>query len=154
MPLRSRDFNKSGKLWTTNAIDLYHNEWYTNYSVKRSRHGLNLIGDNTFVGTEIVPNATPTVIIDGSTPVYVTNYGEVIVEQNAKKYNIFQYDELAGQYFIFNLEDASPFFTLQDQSDDLYRFVDTSSRIDIIRYKRRIFWFNKFRSSDFYNFSI
>lgn len=139
MPLRSTDFIKSGKLWSTGSIDLYHNKWYTNYSVNKSRYGLNLIGDNTFVGTEVVAGATPSVVIDGSTPVYVTNYGEVLVEENAKKYNIFQYDETSGQYFIFNLEDASPFFVLEDNSLDLYRFVDTSSRIDIIRYKRRFF---------------
>lgn len=46
------DFIKNGKTWDTGAIDLYSNKYYTNYSIKKSRNGLNLLGDYTFVGTE------------------------------------------------------------------------------------------------------
>lgn len=137
--LRSADFSKSGKNWSTEAIDLYHNRWYTNYSNTRSRYGLDLIDDRTFVGTKVLPNATPTVIISGSTPVTVTNYGEIVKETGVVSYNVFEYDEVSGQYFIFNLiEDASPYFILDpDTTDlDLFRFVDTSSQIDILSYKR------------------
>lgn len=137
--LKSSDFNKSGKSWSTDAIDLYHNKWYTNYSITKSRYGLTELSDQTFVGTEIIPDATPTVIINGSTPVSVTNYGEIVVEENVITYNVFKYDEQSGQYYIFNLiEDASPYYILDPESVslDLLRFVDTSSRIDILSYKR------------------
>lgn len=46
------DFNKSGNVWTTDAVDLYYNKYYTNFSSKKSRNGLNALGDYTFVGTE------------------------------------------------------------------------------------------------------
>lgn len=140
--LRSSDFNRSGKFWSTDAIDLYSNKWYTNYSYLRSRYGLNEIGDRTFVGTEILQDATPSVFINGSTPVSVTNYGEIFVEENVITYNIFEYDEVSGQYFIFNLiEDSSPFFILDPTNVDLnlLRFVDTSSEISILSYKRSFF---------------
>jgi hypothetical protein len=140
--LRSSDFNRSGKSWSTDAIDLYSNKWYTNYSYLRSRYGLNEIGDRTFVGTEIIEDATPSVIIDGSTPVAVTNYGEIVAEENVITYNVFEYDEISGQYFIFNLiEDSSPFFILDPTTVDLdlFRFVDTSSEISILSYKRSFY---------------
>jgi hypothetical protein len=148
--LRSSDFNKSGAKWTTDAIDLYNNKWYTNYSVSRSRYGLTDIANNVFVGTEIVPDATPTAIVDGSTPVLVTNYGEVVKEENVISYNVFQYDEQSGQYYIFNLiEDASPFFILDLESSDLdlYRFIDTSSQIDVLSYKRSFYRYRTRRYS-------
>lgn len=139
--LKSSDFIKSGKSWSTGAIDLYQNKWYTNYSTIRSRYGLDEIGDRTFVGTEVIEGATPSVIVDGSTPVSVTNYGEILVEQNVVSYNIFEYDQVSGSYYIFNLlEDASPYFILNPDSVDLnlLRFVDTSSNVDIISYKRSL----------------
>lgn len=139
--LRSADFIKSGKSWTTEAIDLYHNKWYTNYSISRSAYGLNELEDRRFVGTELL-DATPTLVIDGSTPLAVTNYGEIFKEESVISYNIFQYDEQTGQYYIFNLiEDASPFFILDPESIDLdlYRFVDTKSKVDVLSYKRRLY---------------
>ena len=57
------------------------NKFYTNYSTFRSPNGLNQIGDFTFVGTEILENATPT--IDGATT--VTNYGEILADENTRK---------------------------------------------------------------------
>lgn len=139
--LKSSDFIKSGKSWSTGAIDLYQNKWYTNYSTIRSRYGLDEIGDRTFVGTEVIDGATPSIIVDGSTPVSVTNYGEILIEQNVVSYNIFEYDQVSGSYYIFNLlEDASPYFILNPDSVDLnlLRFVDTSSNVDIISYKRSL----------------
>jgi hypothetical protein len=102
--LRSSDFNKSSNVWTSNAINLYHNTSYTNYSYTRSRYGLNLIGDNIYTGIELTSpsfsenQATP--LIENS--IYVTDAGEVVSDA------------------------ATP---------DLLRFVDTSSRIDILAYK-------------------
>ena len=91
-------------LWTSSAVNLYSNSQYNNYSYTRSRYGLNLIGDNTYVGTEVT---SPSYSNDMSTPLspnalYVTNAGEVVYEP------------------------ATP---------DLIRFLDTSSRIDILAYK-------------------
>lgn len=139
--LRSSDFSKSGKNWSTEAIDLYHNKWYTNYSSVRSRYGLDLIGDKTFVGNELLADATPTITVLGETPVSVTNYGEVVKDPNVITYNTFTYDEISGEYFIFNLTElSSPYYVLNSSSVDpaLYRFVDTSSQIDILSYKRSL----------------
>ena len=107
---KSGDFDKTSNaltgnpLWTSSAVNLYSNSQYKNYSYTRSRYGLNLIGDNTYVGTEIT---SPSYSQESSTPlssnvVYVTNVGEVVYEP------------------------ATP---------DLLRFLDTSSRIDILAYK-------------------
>lgn len=102
--LKSGDFVKSGNTWTTGAINLYANNQYINYSNVRSQYGLNLIGDRTFVGTEVTSprgdgrHATPLV----SHSLYTTDYGEVIYEQ------------------------ATP---------SLRRFVDTTSRIDVLSYR-------------------
>jgi hypothetical protein len=140
--LRSSDFSKSGKNWSTEAIDLYHNRWYTNYSSFRSRYGLDVIGDKTFVGTEIIPDATPTITVLGETPISVTDYGEVVKDPNVITYNTFTYDEQSGEYFIFNLLESSPqYYILQSSSVDaeLYRFVDTSSQVDILSYKRSFY---------------
>ena len=140
--LRSADFVKSGKSWSTGAIDLYHNKWYTNYSISRSRNGLNTIGDRTFVGTEILQDATPTIVIDGSTPVSVTNYGEIVQEAGVVSYNIFNYDQESGQYYIYDLiQDSSPFYILNPDSVDLdlFRFIDTKSRVDILSSKRSVY---------------
>lgn len=145
--LRSLDFLKSGKTWSTEAIDLYHNKWYTNYSVLKSRYGIQELTDQTFVGTEVLPDATPSIIINGSTPVSVTNYGEIVKQEDAISYNIFNYDEQSGQYFIFNLiQDASPYYILDPTTIDLdlYRFVDTKSKVDILSYKRILY---RYRSS-------
>lgn len=102
--LRSSDFNKSDNIWTSNPINVYHNNSYSNYSYVRSYGGLNLINDTTFVGTEVT---SPSYSLDEATPihpqsVYTTNYGEVIYEQ------------------------ATP---------SVLRFIDTTSRADILSYK-------------------
>jgi hypothetical protein len=101
--LKSSDFNKSGNVWTTDAINLYSNNQYKNYSSTRSPSGLNLIGDRTFVGTEVTSPST----LDGYTPIndnaiYATDVGEIIYEE------------------------ATP---------NVQRFIDTSSRIDILSYR-------------------
>jgi len=108
---KSGDFTKTydsltgNSLWTsTNPVNLYSNSQYNNYSYTRSRYGLNLIGDNTYVGTEVT---SPSYSNDMSTPLsanalYVTNAGEIVYEP------------------------ATP---------DLIRFLDTSSRIDVLAYK-------------------
>lgn len=155
--LKSTDFNKSGKTWTTEAIDLYNNKWYTNYSVSRSRYGLNTLEDRRFVGTELIQDATPTVLIEGSTPFAVTNYGEIVKEQDVISYNIFQYDEQSGQYFIFDLiQDSSPFYILDPNSIDLslYRFIDTTSNIDILNYKRSFYRSWNTRQPNIYSYSL
>ena len=102
--LRSSDFTKSGNIWTSNPINVYNNSSYKNYSYKRSLYGLNVIGDRTFVGTELT---SPSHGLSESTPfdenaIYATNYGEIV------------YDE------------ATP---------ELVRFIDTSSRVDVLSYK-------------------
>ena len=81
LALNKNNFNISGTTWTSNVVDLYSNKFYTNYSTFRSPNGVNQIGDFTFVGTEILEGATPT--IDGATT--VTNYGEILADENTRK---------------------------------------------------------------------
>ena len=40
----------NGRVWRTDAVDLRNNTQYKNYSVHKSKYGLNLIGDNTWTG--------------------------------------------------------------------------------------------------------
>jgi hypothetical protein len=102
--LRSGDFNKNGRLWITDPINLYNNKFYKNYSYKRSQTGLNLIGDYTFVGTELTSpsySGVHAATVDQYVK-YATNYGEVVYEP------------------------ATP---------DVLRFIDYTSRVDIISFK-------------------
>jgi hypothetical protein len=102
--LKSSDFSKSNNIWTSNPINLYSNTQFKNYSYSRSAYGLNLIGDRTYVGTEVTSpsytgiHATPY----SSNVTHKTNVGEIIYEP------------------------ATP---------TLKRFVDTTSRIDILTYR-------------------
>jgi hypothetical protein len=102
--LKSSDFSKSNNIWTSNPINLYSNSQFKNYSYSRSAYGLNLIGDRTYVGTEVTSpsytgiHATPY----SSNVTHKTDVGEVIYEP------------------------ATP---------SLRRFIDTTSRIDILTYR-------------------
>ena len=101
--LKSSDFNKSDNIWTSNAINLYVNDQYKNYSTIRSSYGINTLQDRTYVGTELTSPSSE----DQSTPlcdtaIYATDIGEII------------YDE------------ATP---------SVQRFVDTTSRVDILSYR-------------------
>ena len=102
--LKSSDFNKSNNIWESNAVNVYANSQYKNYSHTRSAYGLDLIGDRTYTGYELT---SPSFHGNHSTPItdqaiYVTDAGEV------------EYDV------------ATP---------SLIRFIDTSSRIDILSYR-------------------
>ena len=79
LALNKSDFNISGNTWTSNVFDLYANRFYYNYSTYRSPNGLNLLGDYTFVGTEIL-SSTPT-ILENATP---TNYGEITFDESQR----------------------------------------------------------------------
>lgn len=52
-------------------------------------------------------------------------------------FSLFNYDSISNDNFVFDLQEASPYWILSPDSQtvSLYRFVDTSSRIDIIGYK-------------------
>jgi hypothetical protein len=52
------DFIKSGKTWRTPIYDLYYNDQYKNYSVKRANHGTNLLGDGTYTGLNLLSPTT------------------------------------------------------------------------------------------------
>jgi len=132
------DFSKAGKVWTSDVIDLYSNKYYTNYSLTRSFSGLNSLGDYTFTGTELLPNATPT--IAGAHT--VTNYGEIITDPGIYPHYIFNYDSIVDGNFVFDpdtpydpLNPSTPILTPDSFVSELNRFVDTSSRIDIRTFK-------------------
>lgn len=80
LALNKSDFNVVGNVWTSNVFDLYSNRFYTNYSTHRSATGLNVLGDYTFVGTELGSSA-PT-ISENATP---TNYGEIVFDESQRR---------------------------------------------------------------------
>lgn len=126
------DFTKDGKSWTSSAIDLYSNKFYTNFSYTKSATGLNSLGDYTFTGTEILADATPT--IEGSYA--VTNYGELYQDPALSPHLYFDVNSIDGDNLVFNPDaDATSTFTADSTEDYLYRFIDTSSRIDIRTFK-------------------
>lgn len=126
------DFTKDGKSWTSSAIDLYSNKFYTNFSNTKSATGLNSLGNFTFTGTKLLPNATPT--IDGSSG--VTNYGELYTDPGVSPHLYFDLNSTDGDNLVFDSDNsATPVFTADSTEDYLYRFIDTSSRIDIRTFK-------------------
>lgn len=127
------DFLKNEKTWITEPVDLYANQYYTNFSVKKSRRGLNTLGDYTFVGTE--KNGSIYIILNSSeysTPVFVYLNESPDATPEFLVYTDPDFDEQATP----TLEDAV-FMTnygeiISDPATPSYlRFVDTSSRIDI-----------------------
>ena len=133
LALRNEDFSVNSNVWTTDSIDLYANKFYTNYSVYRSPYGQNLLGDFTFTGTETLPSATPSL----PNTTVVTNYGEIVTDQDAGQYYIYNYSEEDDEFFYYNLVNgATPYRTLIPTSYNiLQRFVDMSSQIDILGFK-------------------
>jgi hypothetical protein len=132
LSFNTNDFVKSDKVWTSGVIDLYSNKYYTNFSFTRSRTGLNSLGDYTFTGTKIIEGATPTV--DGSYA--VTNYGELYTDPNISPHIFFNVNSTDNGNLVFDADQSgTPIFTADSTEDYIYRFIDTSSRIDIRTFK-------------------
>ena len=120
IPLKSFNFTKNGNTWLSEPVNLYSNSFYKNYSYHRSSTGLDLIGDRTFVGTEVAsPNIEDEVeaITPGS--VYVTNFGEVVRDSATPSLLRFidtssQIDLLGYRYKFTNLVgDTDPSFLIK-----------------------------------------
>lgn len=132
LALRNEDFDTSSGSWKTGSIDLYANKFYTNYSAYKSPYGNNVIGDYTFTGTSILDDSEST--ITGSET--VTNFGEVIKDADYGEFYIYEYDDQDGQFYLYDTQSATPYRILNPVAyDALYRFVDTSSAIDIVGFK-------------------
>lgn len=131
LALRNEDFSIVDNKWTSSSIDLYANKFYTNYSTTKSPYGNNIIGNYTFTGLSIKNGATPS--IDKATT--VTDYGEIIQDQNYGQYYVFDYDIQEDDYFFYStINSSTPYRVLAPTYyDSLYRFVDTSSNINIVR---------------------
>jgi hypothetical protein len=123
---KSSDFNKSGNIWTTNPINLYTNSQYSNYSYTRSQYGLDLIGDRTYVGTEITSpsyggNATP---YYSPKPKYVTDVGEIVRDSATPSLERFidttsRVDVLSYRHIFTNIPGtAYPTFNIQMYESD------------------------------------
>jgi len=126
------DFTKSGNLWTSSVIDLYSNRFYKNFSYTRSANGLNSLGDYIYTGTNEIQGATPT--IEGAYA--VTDTGELYLDPGVSPHLYFNSDSVSGDSFIFSPDaDSTPIFTADETEDYLYRFIDTTSRIDIRTFK-------------------
>ena len=131
LALNNTDFTKSGNTWTSTSFDLYSNRFYTNYSTYRSQYGNNGIGDYIFTGTKVLVEPTPTVALSA----VVTDYGEIVQDLNYGEYQIFNYDEESGSFFLFNTDTSTTPFQILDPDSvySYYRFVDTTSSIDLVR---------------------
>ena len=126
------DFTKSGNLWTSSVIDLYSNRFYKNFSYTRSANGLNSLGDYTYTGTSEIQGATPTI----ADAYAVTDAGELYRDPGVSPHLYFNSNSVSGDSFVFNPDAAStPIFTADETEDYLYRFIDTTSRIDIRTFK-------------------
>ena len=124
------DFIKSSNLWTSGVIDLYSNKFYKNFSYTRSATGLNSLGDYIYTGTSIIEGATPTI----QDAYAVTDTGELYRDPEVSPHLYF--DSNQGEYLIFDADaSGTPIFTADSEEDYLYRFIDTSSRIDIRTFK-------------------
>ena len=129
------DFSKNEKVWTTQAIDLYANKYYTNFSNKRSRTGLNILGDYKFVGTEKTGDifiyidsteyASPSYLYLNESPEASPTF-LVYTDPNFENYSLatptVENSVYQTNYGEIVADAATP---------DILRFVDTSSRVDI-----------------------
>jgi len=135
LALTNVHFDKNGKVWTSIPIDLYDNTSYKNYSTFRSKYGLNLLEDNTFVGNKIIVGATPT--IGGAK--YVTEYGEIVSDQDYldNVQYVYDADYIESGNLIYNLvESPDGYYILSPTNpSEIIRFIDTTSRVDLIGYK-------------------
>jgi hypothetical protein len=67
------------------------------------------LGDFTFTGTQTLSDATPSL----ANATVVTNYGEIVTDQDAGQYYIYNYSEEDDQFFYYNLiNGATPYRTL------------------------------------------
>ena len=133
LALRNEDFTITGNSWKSHSFDLYANKFYTNYSVLRSPYGNNAIDDYTFTGLATKDGATPTVPNAYS----VTDYGELILDQNYGQYYVYDFDAQDEEFYYYStLNSATPYRVINPSSyDAYYRFVDTSSGINIVGFK-------------------
>lgn len=120
IPLKSSNFTKNGNTWLSDPVNLYSNSFYKNYSYYRSSTGLDLIGDRTFVGTEIAsPNIENEAEAITAGAVYVTNFGEVVRDSATPSILRFidtssQIDLLGYRYKFTNLVgDTDPSFLIK-----------------------------------------
>lgn len=132
LSFNTSDFIKDNNLWVSSVIDLYSNKYYKNFSYTRSSLGLNSLGDYTYTGTEVLHGATPS--IEGST--IVTDTGEIYKDPGVTLHYLFDLNSSSNNAMVFSPDNPStPIFTADSQEDYLYRFIDTSSRIDIRTFK-------------------
>lgn len=75
----STDFVRIGETWTSPLIDLYNNAYYKNYSITRSKYGLNSLGTNIWTGiVEYGSGVTDTGIVTGGR--YIDTSGRIVLE--------------------------------------------------------------------------
>lgn len=126
------DFTKSNNLWTSSVIDLYSNRFYKNFSYTRSATGLNSLDDYIYTGTSQLQGATPTI----EDAYAVTDTGELYRDPAVSPHLYFDSGSVSGDSLIFNADISStPIYTADLEEDYLYRFIDTTSRIDIRTFK-------------------
>ena len=133
LTLSNIHFRKQGKVWTSDPIDLYDNSSYTNYSTMRSKYGHNYLGDSTFIGNQIMQGATPTL----ADSVLSTEFGEVIEDQDFYLNYVYPTGTEQGSFLIYDLVEENGYFVLtpSNKTTPLERFVDTTSRVDLVAYK-------------------
>jgi hypothetical protein len=107
---RNIDFTKDGNRWTSSPTNVYVNNSYVNYSYKRSRYGTKLSSESVYTGMDI---ASPS--FEGDDVI------DTLLDNAVYKTDIGE-------------------VVYDTSTPNLLRFVDTSSRVDLISY--RIFFSN------------
>lgn len=105
---------ESGNTWTSDVVDLYHNQYYANFSVTKSNYGMP--GENlTWIG-----------INRGST------YNPVIWQElRALTWGEIQGFTWSGNSDSYYTDTGLVFY---DETNSLNRYVDYSGRIDLVSY--------------------
>lgn len=111
LKLESSDFTTQDEnIWSTDTIDLYSNDTYTNFSTTKSAYGSNLLDNNTWTGLDIYsPTSTSSGYIEAGR--FVDTTGRIdIVSYNETIVNNTSTTEIRSQLTIFASDSSTAFF--------------------------------------------
>ena len=129
--LKNTDFTRQGNNWISRPIDLYDNTKtnamatpsYVNYSSTKSAYGLNLLGDNTWTGLDLIGAASPNYVTDSG---YIKD-GRFVDTSGKISLSNWQVD-----YVDFSNTDVKSFLTVynSDRSDlSLSQWTEEATRL-------------------------
>jgi hypothetical protein len=122
--------------WTSELIDLYNNEFYTNFSVTKSAYGANTLEDGTWVGfIEEDGNTDAGIIEDGR---FIDFTGTVDIDRFDVRFTDDSlYTDILGTANIYSTDDPDAYFP-----------DEFASRLNV-KGNRSIGWANAYRYAQF-----